>query len=453
MVRGDIIDYSTVGREITRKRKVVAPKDWTRGPISPVGPAYSLVNVLSMLGNQPTPRQKEFQAFVARVRKEAAMEFQGNKQFWSSDFMAHRRTGFYTSVKMLSTRMQNGELVNGEGKKSQHLSDGVNLLYLTGDEYKDIFPVWDWTKLPGTTAIQGTLEAGEKNPIGAHGTTPFVGGVSDSVYGMAAMELSRGKLTGKKAWFFFDDSFLCLGTGIRLSDDAEHSVATDVNQTRLAGDVFTSQSRQSVTAGTHSYRPGEIGWVYHDHVGYVLGPESRVSLSIGSQTGKWSDIGTGADQTIELPVFNLWIDHGYSPDDGTYHYIVLPGASAKQTEARANRPAIHVLSNNRDIQAAWNDINKVAMSAFYRPGSLATPIGRISVDQPCLLMLEEVADGWKITVANPENQQLTVKVRVESAIRTIDLPAGALAGSSVTALLRRDSTATISFADRGQLSH
>jgi chondroitin AC lyase len=191
-------------------------------------------------------------AFSARLqRRENAAPFTGNKQFWCSDFMAHRRKGFYTSVKMLSDRMLNGEEVNHEGKKSQHLSDGVNLLYLTGDEYKDIFPVWDWTKLPGITAIQGTLEIGGKNPIHARGATAFAGGVSDGEYGMAAMDLARGNLTAKKAWFFFDDGYLCLGADIHLAGDVKHSVATDVNQTLLGGNVLTSQSQHQLAWGMH----------------------------------------------------------------------------------------------------------------------------------------------------------------------------------------------------------
>ncbi|HWR14097.1 MAG TPA: polysaccharide lyase 8 family protein [Terriglobales bacterium] len=439
MVRGNIIDYSTVGREITRQGKVVASADWTRGPISPVGAAYGLENVLLLMGAQPTPRQSEFQSFAARIRSQAAApEFHGNKQFWSSDFMTHRRTAFYTSVKMLSSRMQNGELVNGEGKRSQHLSDGVNFLYRSGHEYKDIFPVWDWTKLPGTTAIQGTLETGEESAISTRGKYAFVGGVSDGSYGMAAMEFGRGKLTWKKSWFFFDDGFLCLGTAIRLEGDAEHSVATDVNQTRLAGDVLTSESEHAVPAGIHSYGTSEVDWVHHDDVGYVFGKGSRVSLSIGSQTGQWSDIGSGSERPITLPVFNLWIDHGYAPEDGAYQYIVLPGASVRQTAALAQKPAIHVLSNNRQIQGAWNDSTRLAMLAFYEPGTLLTPIGQISVDQACLLMVRNTAEGWSITAANPENKRLMVKVQIDSTVRTIELPDGDLAGSSVTALLRRN---------------
>ena len=130
--------------------------------------------------------------------------------------------------------MQNAELVNGEGKKSVHLSDGANYLYLTGGEYSNIFPAWDWTRIPGTTAIQGTY-TGEKNPIAVKGTTTFDGGVSDGAYGLAAMDLARGNLTARKALFFFDTSYVALGAGITLTDDTEHAVATDVNQFALRG--------------------------------------------------------------------------------------------------------------------------------------------------------------------------------------------------------------------------
>ena len=200
LVTGDVIDYSTVGREITRKGKAVAPARSTGGRNSVVGLGDSLPGVIAMLATLATPRQKELIAFSARLQQQKdALEFTRNKHFWCSDSMTHRRKGFCTSVKMLSSRMRNGEEVNHEGKKSEHLSDGVNLLYLTGDEYKDIFPAWDWTKLPGTTAIQGTLEIGRGNPIHARGETAFVGGVSDGEYGMAAMDLVCGKLTAKKS--------------------------------------------------------------------------------------------------------------------------------------------------------------------------------------------------------------------------------------------------------------
>lgn len=434
MIFGDLIDYSATSREITRKGKVAVPKDWSAGPIAPVGAAYSFGNVIAMLAAEPTPRQKEFQAFAARLKGQAGPEgLTGNKQFWCSDFMTHRRRGFYTSVKMLSKRTLNGEIVNSEGRKSQHLSDGLNLLYQSGGEYRDIFAVWDWTKLPGTTAVQGTLEMEGSDSVHVRGKTSFAGGVSDGTYGMAAMDLARGQLTAKKAWIFLDDVYICLGTGIILTGDEAHDVATDVNQIRLHGDILTSQSPYPISPGTHTYKPGDLAWVYHDHVGYIFGPGSEISLSAGSQIGKWSEIGTGSSMEVTLPVFNLWIEHGRSPQAGTYRYMVLPGATPEQVAARAKNPSIDVLSNTEEIQAVYSKDLKLAAIAFRKPASLQTPVGRIGVNHSCLLLVRKVGHHWRVTAANPENEPLSLLVNLEDKHMTIELPDGNSAGSSITA--------------------
>lgn len=433
MVQGNVIDHSVEGREITREGKTIAPIDWTVGPISPAGPAYSLENVLDLLAATPTPRQREFQNFAARLHGQMdAPSFTGNKQFWNSDFMAHRRKGFYTSVKMLSNRMRNGELINGEGTKSHHLSDGVNFLYMTGDEYKDIFPVWDWTKLPGATAIQGTLDTGDSNPIELRGKTSFDGGVSDGLYGMAAMDLSRGNLRASKAWFFFDNSYLCLGAGITLAGDTNHRVATDVNQTLLNGPVTTNRAKDPLQDGTYNYASRGTTWIFHNKVGYIFPRLNHVALSIGPQSGKWSEIGSGSNRLVTTRVFNVWIDHGVSPKEGTYDYVVLPGATVGQTITYVRKPAIQVLANDEKIQAAWNAQLHLGMMAFREAGSLATPAGNITVDHSCLLMVSQDEKGWKITAANPENLPLTLHVKLGYRLVSVKLPGGNLAGSSAT---------------------
>jgi chondroitin AC lyase len=437
MIRGNVFDYSAVGREITRANKVVVPQDKTAGPVTPVGPAYSMGNVMAMLAVEPTPRQKELQSFAARLQGNAgAQEFTGNKQFWCSDFMTQRRSGYYTSVKMLSNRMQNGELVNSEGKKSVHLSDGANYLYLTGDEYKNIFAVWDWTKIPGTTAIQGTLDTGEKDPIRAHGTTTFTGGVSDGTYGVAAMDLKRGNLAAKKAWFFFDSSYVALGAGITLADDKEHAVATDVNQPLLDGNVLTSEAKVPVAAGTQTFDVAHRVWVYHDHVGYIFAPHTKIDLSAGPQTGAWSDFGTGSSAPVTTPVFDLWIDHGVAPQDANYEYTVMPGATAAEVTKMAAHSDVDVLANTTSTQAVYNRSLKLAEIAFREAGSLATPLGKVEADHSCLLLVKQVASGWKVTASNPENQPLTLHVTVKGKQAAIELPGGNFAGSSVSVDVR-----------------
>jgi chondroitin AC lyase len=438
MIRGDVFDYAAIGREITREGKVAVPHDWTVGPISPAGPAYSLGNVVSMLAKEPTPRQKEFQEFAARLdQSSTAVPFEGNKQFWLSDFMVHRRKGFSTSVKMLSNRMLNGEQVNSEGKKSHHLSDGLNLLYLTGDEYRDILPVWDWTKLPGTTAIQGTLETGETNPTGVRGKTSFAGGVSDGKHGLAAMELDRGDLRANKAWFFFDKGYLCLGSGVTLTNDTTHDVVTDINQSLLHGPVYSNSSAAPLTTGQYNTARETPSWVYHAGVGYIVGERAHVSLSVGPQTGSWSEIGSGSSEQLSVPVFDLWIDHGPSPNNATYEYFVAPSITRTQLVEESKNPTIVILANTDAIQAAYDKNLKLVEAAFRIPGEIPTPVGNIRVDATCLLLVRQEPRVWRVTAANPQNQPLVLSVTINDAAVKLTLPAGNAAGSSVSLTINR----------------
>lgn len=436
MIRGfgKGFDYSVVGREITRPATEPSLGNKSAGPIYPsLGGVYGFAHALTLLANQPVPHQMELQGFAAYLRGNGnPPAFTGNKQFWSSDYMAQRRDDYFTSVKMLSQRMLNAELVNSEGKKSVHLSDGANFIYLSGDEYLNIFPTWDWTKIPGTTAIQGTLETGELDAIKARGKTTFDGGVSDGTYGLATMDLHRGNLTAEKSWFFFDSSYVALGNAITLANDDQHDVATDVNQPLLHGDVLTSESKAPLAQGTYSYNTSHTIWVYHDNIGYIFPENTRLSLSVGPQTGKWSDIGTGPDTPVTKNVFDLWIDHGAAPQDASYQYIVLPGTTAEGVAQRAKESGLQILANNDDIQAVYDPRIQLAELIYRRPQYIKTPLGIIRADHACLLLVHKTDAGLKLTASDPEDLPLTLTITVDEKPYTLDLPGGDMAGSSVS---------------------
>jgi chondroitin AC lyase len=294
---------------------------------------------------------------------------------------------------MLSTRMINAELINDEGPRSQHLSDGANFLYLEGDEYLDVFPVWDWNKVPGTTVERTDFRREE---IRVKGKTTFVGGVSDGTYGLAAHDLVRGKLAARKFWAFFDDSYICLGAGITC--DSEHPVATSVNQCLLSGKVAEGDT-----------------WLHHANVGYVF-PAGRanVKLSAGPQEGRWSDIGTGSKDLVRKDVFNLWIDHGVGPKDAAYVYEVIPLASAGQTAERAKSSPVQVLSNTADLQAVYHAKLDLLAVAFWKPGRVKD----VEVDRPCLVLLR----GGKLSIANPTHEAAAVKVTIQGKPIDVKLP-------------------------------
>ena len=77
----------------------------------------------------------------------------GNKHFWRSDFHVQRTNDYYFSVKMCSSRVLGAETVNKENIQGYHMGDGVTFLYQSNKEYENVFPFWDWKKLPGTHKI------------------------------------------------------------------------------------------------------------------------------------------------------------------------------------------------------------------------------------------------------------------------------------------------------------
>jgi chondroitin AC lyase len=430
MIRGRVFDYGVVGREIVRPGKS----------------ARGLEAAVDCLAQLDRPRREELKVFGARLRGEASVPpLIGNRHFWKSDYMTHHRSGFFTSARMFSKRLANTDgFTNGEGKQSHHVADGATLLYRSSDEYRDIFPVWDWRKVPGTTVEQRS-EPLDPNQVRSLGQTSFVGGVSDGEYGLAAMELARGPLTAKKAWFYFDDEFVCLGAGITCA--STNPVCTSVNQCLRSGDVSAAGWTLPLANGEHTM--DGVRWVEHDSVVYSFPANTRLKLKLGLQTGRWSEIGPSGTAPISKEVFNLWIDHGPNVDGGVYQYTVLPGARGAQAGRALHQ--VKVVSNTPELQAVQHEDLKLLAAAFRQPGKLAAGRGwTISVDQPCLTLLQDTADGARLSVSNPENRPLTVNIRLDrklsgpgcsadqlrGTIVNLVLPEGEDAGRSVTCALK-----------------
>lgn len=415
MMHGPRMDYLAMGREITRKGKTAVPMSDTGGPIVPVGRSFGLLRSIELLADQCVPRRDKLRAFTSRMRRDpSAIPLVGNRHFYRSDYTAHHRPGWFASVRMFSSRLLNGEFVNGEGSQSVHLADGASLLYVTGDEYRDVFPVWDWTKVPGTTAEQNTLDVEPPKSVGVKGKTRFVGGVSDGTVGLAAMGFARGKLTARKVFAFFDDGYVCLGAGI--SCDSDNPVATTVNQCRLNGEVKKGGS-----------------WIWHDNVGYIFPNRAQAKLETGLREGRWSNIGAGSDELVRENVFNLWLDHGTRPNNATYAYEVFPGVDAAQVADRHAKPRYELATNTSAQQAVFDLQTKVLLAAFWEAGEVRTPWTPVlSVDQPCLIIIRQEADKAFVTACNPENAPMKLSVRLGEKSTTFELPDGAKAGSSVT---------------------
>ena len=353
-----------------------------------------------------------------------------NKVFWRSDYLVHRRPAFCVSVKLSSQRVIGAERVNSENLLGYHLGSGATFLYRTGHEYDDIFPVWDWCRLPGVTCAQTDGKLPSLTSKTSSIDSVFVGGVSDGIYGAAAADYNRDGLIGKKGWFFFDGQMVCLGTG--FATDADQRVSTSVNQCLLNGDVTVGDEKGGSKLPMGHSEHLNLRWVHHDGIGYVFPEAMKIDIRSGAQTGKWKDVfSAGSQEVIAKDVFSLGIEHGAKPQNARYSYVVLPGTSAAQVQAFAQTPEVEILSNSPNIQAVRGLRGMLTLAVFYQPGQLNYANGRnITVNEPCLMMIRNSAQETRLTIADPTQKLKEVCVSLDGKPVHIPLPQGPYAGSS-----------------------
>jgi chondroitin AC lyase len=431
MIRDGRYDVASQGRESSR------PGAANRAP--------ELAGAVRALAGAGAPRRTELLAFAAGLAETGGAPLVGVRYFWRSDYLAVHRRRWSASVKTSSTRTALPESGNGEGLRNWHLADGLSVLRHGDGQARELAPVWDWRRLPGTT----TGPQAGPDPLGTFGRdgqgnwitggTPFCGGVADGNSGLATMHLRKDGISARKAWFFFDDEYVALGAGI-VAPELPGPVRTTIEQTRFAGraEYATAAGRNEIATGERSLP--EVRWVHHDGVGYLLPHTATVGCAVVDRTGSWADISSSqsADSIHEV-LFSLWADHGKRPMDGSYAYVVVPDTTPAELAARADVSRLEVLSNTARLQAVWHRELGVVQAVFHQPGVLRIPdIADVEVDRPMLMQLGEQPLGLRMAVASALGQAgaSTVQLGFAAGGRLdvrVELPGEDFAGQTTTA--------------------
>ena len=415
MLRGTTFDATAQGRAITRTNS----KNLGSGIIGVIDGVKSLTPYRAA---ELTAMRDRLSAAKTSGTATAALALVGHRHFWNSDFTSHQRPGFSATVKVSSTRTLEPESGNGEGLQNFHLADGVNLIQQRGNEYTDIQPIWDWRRLPGTTTEQAAYSLKPPVDWGVSGSTGFAGGVSDGRNGATALDYAQRNVKARKAWFFFDDVEVAMGSGVD-APAATSEVITTINQTFQKGTATwgtNSGSLGILSSGTTAR--SDLSWVLHDGVGYVFPTPQSVTLRAAVQSGSWSGLNSVQSSTLVTgSVFSIQVNHGVAASSGSYSYVVLPGANGSAVTAYAAAPTVRILSNTRTLQAARHDAMALTQAAFYASGTLATGSGStLTVREPSLVMLDEAGATTKLSVSNPYG--LATTIHADLARTTVEGP-------------------------------
>lgn len=374
-------------------------------------------------------RRDELKAIADIRRGERKPDLRYTSFFWHSEYFIHQRPDWFASVRMHSSRNHTVEQPhNEEGLKNHHLGDGANYLTRTAREYIHIFPVWNWQRIPGTTVLQKP-ELPHWNQIAKRGRSTFVGGVTDGEYGAAVFDLEspHDPLRARKAWFFFDDEFVCLGSGITAGADLP--VFTTVDQRHLEGEVWAGQleTMRRLDKGHHALEA--VSWVHHDQVAYLFPTPADLSVRNTAASGGWRGITHQAwatDEEIKNDLFALWFDHGIRPLNVDYQYIVVPNLDRAGVQARHRHLRLRILSNSAALQAVRHDDLELVQMAFYESGEIELRPGLVlSVNAPCAVMVrlrENKID--RITVSDParSHEKLELVIREPHPLQRAVLP-------------------------------
>ncbi|HKR65713.1 MAG TPA: polysaccharide lyase family 8 super-sandwich domain-containing protein, partial [Thermoanaerobaculia bacterium] len=335
-IYGTYFDVSVIGREVAR----------------PTTTGYNGIAALLQASQFDSPRSTEIRAAAAKMLQSwgSALPTElaglaaniesarvggawpsGHRHYFASDYTVHRRAGWFASVKMFSTRTKSGEDTNDENLLGSRQSDGRFYLVLKGDEYfgRDVWPAYDWTRLPGITVEQKADTA--SNAYG-YGTRSFAGGTGDDRNGVSAMELAplQSTLTAKKAYFFFDDAIVFLTNSI--TSTSANRVETIVNQ----------------VPSTSVAQNGD--WAFVDNVGYWFGTPATITRQ--TRTGTWASLGGSSDTTPRSQSFvTMWIDHGAQPVNARAEYAIVPNVTQAQMAAWVAARPLAILSNTDSVSA------------------------------------------------------------------------------------------------------
>jgi len=345
--------------------------------------------------------------------------YRGATHFWKSDLLSFRGADYYLSAKIISTRTYGTENLNGENLKGYNLPMGATNIMTSGNEYKQIYPVWDWSKIPGTTAEVNDsatlIDSATKYVIG---TNAFGGGISHNDEGVMSYDHNYRGVTAKKSYFFMDNMMLCLGKGITAQKS--NLVVTSINQTFLSGNITYNRGTTETFSGT-ALTADDFNWIHHNNVGYIFPVGGYMTMQKASQSGTWKSIRTnGSGANVTHNIFSAWFNHSPTPSNRSYCYIVAPAQSVADMPTAAAGHGFVIVQNTTSIQAIRNDNGSFKRWAvvFHDPGTVNMGNGlTISSDKKIIVFIKEYSGNYRISVSDPLYNQSTVALKINKQVQ------------------------------------
>lgn len=316
-------DYACTGR------------NYSRGPLNA---STYFINTLEEIPDYP--RLEELREYRRSIEEKTA--FEGTKYFPDAHMLCHHTKGLYFGAKFSACKLCGTEHCNEESILAKNMNYGTNYVIMrTGEEYKAISPVWDFAKVPGTTAYyEDDYALYEDNPGSLDWVkrlqTSHSGGKQDGNLAVIYEQAVHEDMSLYVADFAIPGGLVCLGAGLRC--DLRREVNTTVEQCPLVGEIIR-----------------EGGSIIHNEIRYTPLDEKNLVLETPHVIGSWKrNNSLCSDDPVEQDMFIVTIPHT-KETDGKYAYMF--------TTAAEEAPKVTVIENTDEMQAI--EIDGVGVMAVF----------------------------------------------------------------------------------------
>lgn len=311
-------------------------------------------------------------------------DLSGHYAFPSMDRVAHYGDQFGFGISMFSPRISAFEYGNGENIKGWHTGAGMTTLYNADLEQfsGSYWATTDMYRLPGTT----TDGSGSGTPVAwksYYNPMSWVGGSEvDDQYGTVGMQFSNAQntgssLQGKKSWFLFGNRITALGTGIKSTDNRKVETIVENRKLNASGDnaLTVNGIAKSPTLGWSEHLSNATwahlqGSVSGADIGYYFPNEPSLTAKREARTGSWQQVNTGGSSAAVTDSYlSLAFDHGTSPSDASYAYVLLPNLNEAQTASYAANPTVEIVAQNDDVHAVYDSALNTLGANFWKDES------------------------------------------------------------------------------------
>jgi hypothetical protein len=218
---------------------------------------------------------------------------------------------------------------------------------------------------------------------------------------------------------FADGSAIATQTGW-TTDQTDNRVGAGA--TTYALTTFSGGLSADEFAGTHT----DVEWIHLEgdkgattDVGYYFPNKATLEGKREIRNGSWDLVNIYEKYVDTTPQQNnfatFWINHGNTPADGSYAYVLLPAKSATETAAYNENPDIEILQQDGTIHAVREKNRKITAANFW--ATAGGTLDAYTVNKPASVMMQENGDGTiEIALSDPTRTASSVTLTIDPTV-------------------------------------